>query len=191
MRVRHKARAALGAAIVVAAGAWIGTSAGGATGGETSANEDALPSVIARMIADPASATAGYELQASQARHVNLRTGGSVWVLPGRTGGACLFRPDGGGSCANADQIARGLLVLGTPAAGSANFIGYAPGGVTTIRLVDGDGSVVDELTPQEGTRVYGFRQTRELGRSVPAKVIFADASGEALSTWPVPGGGP
>lgn len=196
MHLRQKVVVALGATIVVALVAWIGTSPGGAAGGERSAKEDALPASLAKTIANPHSAVAEYELQASQARHVDLRNaGGSVWVVPGRTGGACLFQSDGG-SCANADEIASGrlaLVILPPPSAataGSARFIGYAPAGVTAIRLVDKDGGVVSEITPQEDTRIYDFPLAQP-GASAAVKMILADASGKAVSTLPLPGGGP
>lgn len=200
MHVRHKVVVALGAMIVVALVAWIGTSAGGAAGGERSVKEDALPAGLARTIANPRSAVAEYDLQASQARHVDLRNaGGSVWVVPGRTGGACLFQSDGegyGGGCANADEIASGRLALvmlpppSAATAGSARFIGYAPAGVTAIRLVGKDGGVVSEITPQEDTRIYDFPLAQP-GASAAVKMILADASGKASATLPLPRGGP
>ena len=205
--MRHKARIALGAMLVVVLAALIATSAGGAAGEGRSAADDVLPTKadavpakpdtvppsLAEMAANPESAVAEYELQAAQARHVELRSGtGDVWFIPGRTGGACLFQADDadyGGGCANSDEIASGQLVLvelppptaETPA--PATFIGYAPANVTAIRLVDKDGGVVSEITPPEDTRIYDF----SLGASSAVKIVLADASGKEVSTRPIP----
>jgi hypothetical protein len=198
MHLRLKKRVALGATIAVALAAWIGTSAGGAAGGAGSAKGDVLPATLAKMIANPESAVAEFGLEAARARHADLHSGaGGVWFIPGRTGGACLFQSNGGGSCANADQIANGglvLVVLPPPSAespGSATFIGYAPAGVTAIRLVDEDGGVVSEITPQGDTGIYDFRLARRPGASAAVKLILADASGKAVSTLPMPGSAP
>jgi hypothetical protein len=198
MHVRLKTRIALGATIAVALAAWIGTSAGGAAGGAGSAKGDVLPATLAKMIANPESAVAEFGLEAARARHADLRSrAGGAWFIPGRTGGACLFQSGGGGSCANADQTASGrlvLVILPPPSAetpGSATFIGYAPAGVTAIRLVDKDGGVVREITPQGNTRIYDFRLARQPGASAAVQIILADASGKPVSTLPLPGSAP
>jgi hypothetical protein len=120
---------------------------------------------------------------------------GGVWFIPGRTGGACLFQSDDagdGGACSNADEIANGQLMLvmlpppsmESPAA--ATLIGYAPAGVTAIKLVDRGGGVVSTITPQQNTSIYDF----SLGASAAVKMILADASGKAVSALPLPGSG-
>jgi hypothetical protein len=83
------------------------------------------------------------------------------------------------------------LVILPPPSvAASATFIGYAPAGVTAIKLVDRNGGVVTEVTPQEDTRIYDFPLGRQRGASKPVEMILADASGKALSRLPLPGGG-
>lgn len=171
MRINRYVMGAVAAGALGAGGAAVAVSTSGAVAEDlpsarvAQAPSQTLPDLVLKTLKRSDSAVAEYGLDASAARSVELPSGDTVWITPGKSG-SCLWDANASGSCASTSQVAEGKLALiGLPPIegkitpgesvrlrpGPLTVVGYAPDGVTEVTVTDDTGLVVERAKPTEG----------------------------------------